>query len=845
MESVAVPQSTPGEVVLSGLTSAEVAERRARGLGNAAPPPTGRTYGEIFRENVFTFINGAIFSLGLALAVLGRPGDAILSSSIIAMNILVSVVQEIRAKRTLDRIALLTRPTATIIRDGRELTVPPEEMVVGDSALADAGDQIALDGHVVSGRMLVDESLLTGEADLVAKREGDPVYSGSFCVSGRTTYVVDKVGADSLANEITAGARAFRRVLTPLQREVYLVIRIMLLVVIYLSSLLIFNGLIKRLVLVDSVQNVTILAGLVPNGLFLSISIAYALGAVRIARSGALVQQSNAIESLSNVDTLCLDKTGTLTTGHVQFEALYPLGAATEAVADTLGTAMASAMSGNNTSQAIAAALPRARARVVAEVPFSSARKWSAVALADGDRQGIYALGAPEVMRPYLALDGGGGLTWGDVAGRNRSLADQGLRVLLFAHSPDPTVLHDDGDASILPSGMIPLALIALSDELRPDARETLAGFASVGVELKIISGDNPDTVVALARRAGFSPDARAVSGIELAEMSEPRFVETVLDSQVFGRITPQQKEHIVQVLKDHGHYVAMIGDGVNDVLSLKRSHLAIAMQSGSQATRAVADIVLLNDNFSVLPKAVEEGQRILNGMQDILKLYLNRILTVGLVIVSALVIGEFPILLRQGSLVTMLSVGIPTILLAYWARPGATAKGSLVSRLFGFVLPSVLTASVIALLLFYGTFLLLVVVPSLGGQPPDVSDPEMVVRVARAGAQTVLVSFLVVVGLLAVVFVQPPSKWWAVISPLSPDRRPALLALGLFVAFVLVSSTLIPRRFFTLARLAPLEVALVAIGGLAWLLVVRFVWRHRLLERFLGLPVEPREGNR
>lgn len=838
MQTVVTSQPQPDSILLAGLSTEAAKARQAQGMGNTTPPPTGRTYGEIFRENIFTFINGAIFSLGLALALLGRPGDAVISVSIIAMNILVSVIQEIRAKRTLDHIALLTRPTATILRDGQPVALPPDELVIGDLALADAGDQIILDGHIVSGRMLVDESLLTGEADPVAKREGDPVYSGSFCASGRAYYVVDKVGADSLANQITAGARAFRRVLTPLQREVYLVIRIMLLVVIYLSSLLIFNGLIKRLVLVDSVQNVTILAGLVPNGLFLSISIAYALGAVRIARSGALVQQSNAIESLSNVDTLCLDKTGTLTTGQVQFQGLYPLAATDEAVANMLGTAMASAGSGNKTSQAIAEALPRSGARVVAEVPFSSARKWSAVALSDGDWHGVYALGAPEVMRPYLDLDTARGVAWADIAAHNRRLADDGLRVLLFAHSPDPAVLHDDGDASRLPDGMTPLALVALSDELRPDARGTLAGFQSAGVELKIISGDNPDTVAALARRAGFSPDAHTVSGLELAQMSGPRFVEAVLEGQVFGRITPQQKESIVQVLKDRGRYVAMIGDGVNDVLSLKRSHLAIAMQSGSQATRAVADIVLLNDNFSVLPHAVEEGQRILNGMQDILKLYLNRILTVGLVIVSALVIGEFPILLRQGSLVTMLSVGIPTILLAYWARPGVTAKGSLLSRLFSFVLPSVLTSAVIALLLFYGTFLLLVVVPGLGGQPPDVGDTEMVIRVARAGAQTVLVSFLVVVGLLAVVFVQPPSKWWAVTSPLSPDRRPALLALALFVGFIAVSGSLIPRRFFTLARLAPLEIALVALGALIWLIVVRVVWRYRLLERFLGLPI-------
>jgi len=843
---------------VDGLSEGEARARQARGLGNGAPPPTGRSYRQIIGENVFTFINVSLSLLGLALVLLGRLTDALISTGVIALNVLVSVVQEIRAKRTLDHITLLARPQATVVRDGRERAVSPADLVVGDVLVVGPGDQIVVDGRVVGdGRMDVDESQLTGESDLVPKVAGALVYSGSFCVTGRARYAAERVGAQSVASQITAGARAFRRILTPLQREVYLVIRAVLAIVAYIELLLLTRALITGTDFTRSVQNATIIAGLVPNGLFLSIAVAYALAAVRIVRHGVLVQQSNAIESLSEVDTLCLDKTGTLTANRLHVEGVRPFGLTEAAVGRVLGVLAASGRSGNKTSAAIAAAYPAPPRRAVAEIPFSSARKWSAVVFDDsgaagdgggdddGDDvdqppvRGVYALGAPEMLRPSLATTGGGA-SWDEIATQARTLTNRGLRVLLVAHAP-ATTLEDHGDATRLPEGMTPLGLVSLSDELRPEARAALAAFVTAGVRPVIISGDDPETVAALARQAGLGADGGdlgLVSGLDLATMDEAAFAAAAAAGTVFGRITPQQKERLVRVLRARGAYVAMIGDGVNDVLSLKAANLGIAMQSGSQATRGVADLVLLDDSFAALVPAVAEGQRIVNGMRHILILFLTRIASVGLVILSALVVGEFPLALRQSSLVTLLSVGVPSVFLVLWARPGPTSTGPVRGRLARVVLPPVVLTGVLSLLVFYGALLLRLARASAPLRPIAQAQAQLARLSASdlATAQTALVSFLVLSGLLLMIFVEPPTAWWTGAAALSGDWRPTILAAGLAAAFVAVSLASPLRALFALSPLGLRESGLVVIALAVWTIFVRWAWRGRVLERFLGL---------
>jgi cation-transporting ATPase E len=348
----------------------------------------------------------------------------------------------------------------------------------------------------------------------------------------------------------------------------------------------------------------------------------------------------------------------------------------------------------------------------------------------------------------------------------------------------------------------------------------------------KVISGDDPETVAALARQAGLGPEIRLTSGPELEALDDAALAAVAVETPVFGRITPAQKERLVDALRERGHYVAMIGDGVNDVLSLKKANLGIAMQSGSQAARGVADIVLTEDSFAALAPAVEEGQRILNGMQDILRLFLSRIMTVGLLIVTSLVIGLFPIDLRNGSVLTLFTVGIPTALLAIWAQPGQRPKESLGRTLARFVVPAAALSSLVGLGVLYGTIFLEVGLAEMAGGTVDATALDAAIKLGQSN----LTSFLVFAGLLLVVFVEPPTRLLAVIEPRTDDRRPAIMALVLALAYVLVLATPLGRTIFSLGELGPGELAIAAGAAVAYGVLVGLTWRHRLVERFLGI---------
>jgi cation-transporting P-type ATPase E len=813
----------------TGLPAAEVDARRAKGLGNKAAAKSGRSYFEIVRENVFTFTNNIMFLLGVGLMLVGRPLDALISVSVVGTNVVVGVAQEIRAKRTLDRISLLTRPTAAVIRDGKMSTVGPEELVVGDLVEIGSGDQIVLDGQLVSGRLQADESQLTGESDLIGKGPGERVFSGSFCVTGRGRYVVEHVGAESLANRITQGAKAFRRVLTPLQHQVNSVIRVALLIVIYMELLLLVTSIARVVPTADAVGQAAVLAGLIPNGLFVSIAIAYALGAVRLVRFGALIQQANAVESLSRVDVLCTDKTGTLTANRLKLRELVPLGTDEDGLRHIAGTVVASAGERNKTAEAIAAACPADALKTSLDVPFSSVRKWSAVAFSDGELRGTYAIGAPQFLAAGLE-----GEAWASIEPQVAERAALGLRVLLLIAHDDPAVIGGTPDDALLGIGYRPLGLIVLEDELRPHVGAILEQFAASGVRIKIISGDDPDTVVALARQAGLTGELPSVSGADLDAMDDPTLAATARRTVIFGRITPAQKERLVVSLRSAGDFVAMIGDGVNDVLSMKKSDLAVAMASGSQATRSVADIVLTEDSFAALAPAVQEGQRILNGMFDILGLFLARIATMGLIILSSLVIGIFPIPLRPASAITLFSVGVPAALLAIWAQPGPQTHDSLGRTILRFVLPAAMLSSLLGLTVFYLTLYLTVTAHG----PIDglsAADQTAAVNAALPLAQSALTAFLVMVGLGLIVFVEPPTEWLAVVQERSPDWRPTGLAIGLAVGFVILVVAPPLRDIFGLTPLGLLDWALVLGLAAVWFVALRTIFHHRVVERFVG----------
>jgi cation-transporting P-type ATPase E len=828
MSSEENTKQNPG---LPGLTEQEVRDRQIAGQSNHAKLESSRSYRQILKENLFNFINAVFTGIGIVMLLLGRVGDAILVVVIIFGGVLVNIYQEIWAKQKLDKIALLNRPTATVIRHSQEHHIDPSQIVLDDILLVLPGDQIVVDGIVVgNGEMEVDESLLTGESDLIAKQAGDQVYSGSFCVSGTACYEAQKVGTHTIAYQLMTGARTFRQVLTPIQKEINLVIRIFMLIACFLWILVGISFLSKDHSLTDVAQRSAVIAGLVPAGLLLAITLAYGLGAVRMLGQDVLIQQANAVESLSNVNILCLDKTGTLTSNQIQLQDIYPIEIGSSQLQSLLGDYAASTTAGNKTNEAIASLYPGQLYPLKAQVPFSSARKWSALAfdsIAEDNNltlqpsTGVYLLGAPESLTHNLSLSD-------PITDYIKAGTEQGLRVVGFAYSPHLETLYDQAGVPQIPSDLRLLGILRFSDQLRPEAKSTLKGFAEAGIAIKVISGDNPQTVASLATQAGLGTEIQVVSGQELDKMDDAQFAQAAQNSTIFGRITPEQKAKLVQSLRQQGNYVAMIGDGVNDVLSLKQANLAIAMESGSKATRAVADIVLLKDSFGALPHTFSEGQRIRNGISDLMKLFMVRTACVTLLIfATAIVTDSFPLENKQSAFISLIGVGLPTMCIPIWAKPGAKLRYSLVRSMLHFVVPATLTLTMVSLLVYL--FYLVVAVLDL---PPGMDISQVDYSVPRSA----LVAIFVMCELLLIGFLKPPTTAWVGGEPLSGDWRytlTSLLLLGVYITVVAIAPL---RQFFELSQLSLMSYLFIGLVALEWCLILRFIWRTRFLDRFLGV---------
>ena len=671
----------------------------------ALPRETGRSYWDILRTNLFSFFNIILFSVGVILMVFGRYNDAFITVSAGLAGTVVNAFQEIRAKRQLAKIMLITRPTAQVVRDGHEQTIDATQLVKGDAIHLRGGDQALADGVVIStngtgyGAAEVDESLLTGESDPVRKQQGDKILSGSFCLNGELIYQAEAVGADSFASKLTAAARTFTPVSTPLQQQVAFVIRLLMVLTVVMALVFYSGESVRKLNFLQNIKASAVLIGLIPYGLFLTINLAYTLGAIKIARAGAVVQQTNAVEALYYVDVLCMDKTGTLTTNAFQVETLLPQGTISEMeLKQCLGDFARSITGGNATTAAILHATEGRQRTPIDEIRFISSHKWSALAFQEADLKGVFVLGALEMLQPYLAAEA---MPPG-LLQQAQTWEEQGLRVLLFAHNPAVTSLHDASGAPQLPS-LHPIGLLSLRDELRPHAREMMEAFTNLGVRLKIISGDNPHTVAALAKQTGLN-DAKLVSGPELAKLSAAEFEQVAEDATIFGRIAPEQKAQLVEALLKRGHYVAMIGDGVNDILALKKAKLGIAMQSGSPAVRNVADMVLLHDSYAPLAPALAEGKQIINGITNATTLLITRAVTYAFAIISVLMVGlDFPFEPAQAG-VTAITVGLPSFFLTLWARPNAKLE-PLFTAMIRFVLPVSLWTMLIGVNLYSATY--------------------------------------------------------------------------------------------------------------------------------------------
>ncbi len=821
----------------SGLTEQEAATRRTAGQGNNLPLQTSRTYTDILRDNLFTFINIVLFFISIILIMLGRIDDVGVIAFVIGTNVVVNIYQEIRAKKKLDKIAVVSRPTVTIMRESQEKVVDPNEIVIGDLLVVRPGDQIVVDGTVIGdGEVNMDESLLTGESDLIPKQAGEPLYSGSFCVSGKAYYQAGKVGKDSYANQLTAGAKSFRRVLTPLQKQINLIVRLLLVAAIFLWLLAGISLIMGLTPFERSVENAAVIAGLVPSGLFLMITLAYAMGAVRMADRNALIQQSNAVESLSHINVMCLDKTGTLTANRIQLQSLQPIELSETELRSRLGDYAVSASSSNKTNDAIAEACPGQKRSLKEEIPFASAYKWSAEAFEQG---GVYVLGAPDVLSATVPLTD-------ELRQVIQEGADQGLRVLLFAYTPHWVQMRGtDANQPQLPPGLQAIGLLFFGDELRAHVQETLSRFQAGGIEVKVISGDNPNTVAALAMQAGLGADITLVSGQDLVKMDDLEFAQAAANTTVFGRITPDQKAQLVKAFQSQGKYVAMMGDGVNDVPSLKQANLGIAMESGSQITRGVADMVLLEDSFEALPDAFLEGQRIRNSIEAVTKISLVRVCGFAILMLSLVMPGIiFPLTIKHNAILTLLTEGIPTLGVTLWAKPGKPPKSGLLRSLLPFVLPAMSLLTLFSLLIYIGytvqqiTPLLRLLDKEMAlREITQVITPEKVIN-ALFMARNALLAFLVFCGLLLILLVKPPTRFWTGGAPLSGDWRYLVLALamlGMFIVLLVVPGL---RSLFDLEVLLPIDYLVLALLAFLWALLVRTAWRNHWLENFLQ--VEP-----
>jgi cation-transporting P-type ATPase E len=653
-----------------GLTERE-ASRRLALAGRPARRTSSRSYASIVRANVLTVFNLILAGFGVVTLIFGDARDALFLGIIVA-NSTIGISQEVRAKRALDRLSLLVAPHANVRRDGVVHKVEVEQVVVDDLVLLGPGDQVIADGTVLSAADLrIDESILTGESEPARRANGEEVRSGAFVVEGTGAYRVTAVGEDSFAARITGEARSFRHPRSPLERAVNRLLYSLVALVVVLGAVLGYS-LYHRHVSVDTAV-ATSAAGVVtmiPEGLMVLVSLTYAAAAVRMSRRGVLAQQLNAIESLASVDTICVDKTGTLTEARLRVVELLPaLGRDAETVRTALGTLAASASARNLTLQAIADAYPVEAEPVLGEVPFSSRRRWSAIHVGSGS----FYLGAP------------GRVPVGELEAVAEQRQSEGRRVIALAGADDALPAQA---GELPPEGLRPLGLVVLAEELRPNVRETVAFLLEQGIEIKVLSGDSPQTVAAIARDVGI-PVGGVAEGSAIPEDGAAR-QRFAIDATVVGRISPEGKQAMVQALRDEGRYVAMVGDGVNDVPALKSSRLAIAQGSGTQMARSVSDLVLVNGDFASVPLLVAEGRRALRNLQRVTKLYVTKsafaaflILTIG---TSS---AAYPLLPRHLSLAASLTIGIPTFFLALAPSSGAWQPTGFVRGVARFAVPA------------------------------------------------------------------------------------------------------------------------------------------------------------
>jgi cation-transporting ATPase E len=776
-----------------GLTSTEVAERVRAGRVNRTPRKQWADYANIISRNVITVFNILVTPAAIALFALEKYQGALAVSGMAVVNTLIGLVQEIKAKYHLDKLAILVETRARVCRDGQSQEIPAGDVVQGDLVLIASGESIVADGPVMESRFLeVDEALLTGESDPVRRAAGETLLSGSFCVAGEGSYRADKVGQEAFAQRTSSQARAYSYVSSPLTRTINLLIHFLTytavgLCLIYLALYWLGRPAEAGLTGADPAFTEMVrdmaatITSMVPQGLVLTATISFTLGAVHMSQRGAIVQRLNAIESMAAIDVICTDKTGTLTTNQLKLNHVQAVGEVDEAEGKRLLQLFASATVDrkNKSLHALRAALGETAVELLDELPFKSQNRYSAVRIRSPlspegrEEEKILVLGACEALRPHLADGTGDGWekAW-------KECLPTGLRLLLFARAKNVRPFN----GSLEGLALEPVLLIALSDELRPDAGQVLEALAAQGIAFKVISGDNPETVRATVGHLNL-PLARepVVTGDELKMAADP--AELIDSRSVFGRVEPLQKVDIVENLQKKGRYVAMIGDGVNDVLPIKRADLGIAMGEGSQASKTVSSLVLESNNFALLPETLEEGRTILRNVRRSAKIFLVKnvySLLLILAYASGLFGVPFPYEPQQVTLLNWLVIGLPALVIAFSRERSTAATRPRFLREVGWF--AVRTGVLFGL----GGFVVLLVAVHVLGE--DVKTQK-----------TLLLSVLILLGITALLRALRDGED----QPLKGDTRFRWIAVAAVPGYLLSMYVPLAARFFQLEPLS------------------------------------------
>ena len=859
-------QTLPDLQQFSGLSEEEATLRRPVTTDQAEAQAARQVRREIWRTNTFSVFNFNMLGLATAQALLGDLLGAILTFIVFLLNVGLNAAQQLYATKRVERLFDQARPQPTVIREGQIRSARLEEVVVGDVLVAGPGDQFLVDGLVLSGKPMVSAPQSDQKSvQTTIKRAGDRVPAGAYCLQGRAIYQV-------VALPAVVGRRKWSPIpgtdaaLTPLQRIMVRVLRIMMVLILFFLGLLILD-MANLPVISELFEGVyrEAAAGffsIAPSSLFFMIVATYALGSARLGELGALVRDSRAVEALAQISVICFSQTGILTGAEVQFE-MIPGGENGSALAESrvrqiLGDLAHSVPNNNVFLQAIAQHLPGSNRPVAEAAAYLSAYGWMAITLLEADVRGTYVLGEPQLLEPCLAsattpaepedepepasfvqknIERVNNLfkrfrddedDVQDAHGEDERIERPGegepehIPHLLFAYLPEPAILHDADGLALLPTSLVPLCTLRFGEDIRPEAVAAIQAFRVAGVQVKILASDDPRPVLRTARQLGISEEGPAdeivVSGAMLSRMRPDVWQETIQETALFAQLTSVQKGQIVQALRHQGERVAMVGDAAYDIPAMEKADLRITLRSSSQANLSIADVVLWEDSFQVIPTILERGQQLVNGMLDILKINLAQIGYVLLLTIAMFLSGRriFYYHPTQGGIIAFFTIIVPSLGLTFWASSGRLPPRFMRSRLWHFVIPAAITMALAALVTTW------------------IFDPQ---AQDLAYAQMAVTHLLVVVGLVLVIFVQPPTRFWVGGDELSKDWRNTYAAIVLFLLFIVMTALPLTQELFRLNTLQDGRAyVLLGVLSIGWLFIVRAIWRAPWLSRYVGV---------